>query len=243
MTNPDGPAPHDADWYARHADALGWGPETARVDPERAGFLERWVVGSVLDVGCATGAYVEVLARAGHEAQGVDHSEALVAWAREHRAGAFDVGDAYALPYENDAFDTVLALDLLEHVDDARALAEIVRVARRRVIVAVPARTPAALLDAGLLFRHHEDPSHRRVYEQEGLASLLSDAGLEVGALEPVGAIDWNGLLLESIRHRRRPLERIAHRVIFKVLRHVPPTRYASGWLAFADLPACEGER
>ena len=163
----DDRAPHDAAWYARHADAFGWGPATARADPERMGFLERWVVGSVLDVGCATGVYVDALAQAGHEARGVDHSEALVAWARGHRRGTFDVGDAYALPHGNGSFDTVLALDVLEHVDDVRALAEIARVARRRVIVGVPARTPDALLAAGLLFRHHEDPSHRRVYGED----------------------------------------------------------------------------
>lgn len=239
----DGPEPHDADWYARHADAFGWGPETARVDPERAGLLRDWAVGSVLDVGCATGVYVDLLARAGHEARGVDHSEALVAWAREHREGAFDVGDAYALPYASDTFDTVLVFDLLEHVDDARALAEIARVARRRVILAVPARTPRELLDAGLLYRHHEDPSHRRVYAQEAVESLLRDAGLRIQALEPIGAVDLNGFLLSTVRHRRRWIERLAHRVVFKVLRHVPPKRYASEWLAIADLPACMGER
>ena len=232
----DDRAPHDAAWYARHADAFGWGPTTARADPERMGFLERWVVGSVLDVGCATGIYVDALARAGHEARGVDHGEALVAWAREHREGTFDVGDVHALPYESETFDTVLALDLLEHVDDARALEEIARVARRRVILGVPARTPDALLAAGLLFRHHEDPSHRRVYGEEELRSLLANAGLEPRAVEGVGAMDWNGLLLASVRHPKRWRERLAHRVLFKVLRHVPPTRYASGWLACADV-------
>lgn len=234
MTNE--PSAHDARWYERHADELGWGPETARVDPERESFLRAWAIGSVLDVGCATGAYVDLLARAGHEARGIDHGEALVAWARKNRQGAFDVGDALALPYEDDAFDTVLALDVLEHVDDVSALAEVVRVSRGRVVLGVPARTPAALRDAGLLFRHHEDPSHRRTYEKKGLVALMEDAGLAVGAVEGVGAVDWNGLLLRNVRHRRPRLERIAHRVLFKVLRHVPPTRHPSGWLAFADL-------
>ena len=239
----DAPGPYDADWYARHADAFGWGPETAHVDPEREDWLRRWVRGSVLDVGCGTGPYVDLLARAGHDARGIDHSDPLVAWARDHREGAFDVGDACDLPYEDDSFDTVLALDILEHVDDERALAEAVRVTRRRVVVGVPARTPDALLDAGLLFRHHEDPSHLRVYRREELVSLLERSGLEVGQVEGVGAVDWNGLLLRNVRHRRPRLERFAHRVLFKVLRHVPPQRHASGWLALADLPACGGDR
>lgn len=230
------PRSHDGAWYARHADALGWGPATARVDPERAERLDRWVVGSVLDVGCATGVYVDRLASAGHEARGLDHSAELVTWARANRRGAFDVGDAEALPYADAAFDTVLALDLLEHVDDEAVLAEIVRVARRRVVVGVPARTPRVLLDAGLLLKHHEDPSHQRVYAREDLERLLAGAGLEVAAVEGVGAVDWNGLLLGSVRHARPWVERLAHRLVFKVLRHVPPTRIPSGWLACAEV-------
>lgn len=238
MTTPTPPDPHDADWYARHADELGWGPETARVDPERERLLTAWTTGTVLDVGCATGIYVDLLARAGHEARGLDHSEALVAWAGAHRQGAFDVGDVHALPYEDGAFDTVLALDVLEHVDDARALAEVVRVARKRVIVGVPARTPDALLESGLLLRHHEDPSHRRVYGRGDLVALLRDAGLEPTRVEGVGAVDWNGLVHKGVRDARPWRERLARRVIFKVLRHVPATRVPSGWLACADLPA-----
>jgi len=227
----------DGSWYARHADELGWGPRTAAPDPEHELLLRRWVEGTVLDVGCATGIYVDLLARLGHDARGIDCSEELVAFARAQRRGTFDVGDAEALPYPDDAFDTVLAFDVLEHVDDARALAEIARVARRRVLLSVPAETPKALRDAGLLLRHHEDPSHRRVYAREDVAALVRGAGLRLEALEPAGFVDLDGFLLATLRHGRPWVERLARRVVFKVLRHVPPERHPSAWLAAASRP------
>ncbi|WP_259312660.1 class I SAM-dependent methyltransferase [Capillimicrobium parvum] len=63
------------------------------------------------------------------------------------------VGDVRALPFGDRSFDLVVALDVLEHVapgDRAAALAELARVARRRVVVAAPAGAPALAADRGL---------------------------------------------------------------------------------------------
>jgi hypothetical protein len=57
------------------------------------------------------------------------------------------VGDVRALPFADETFDVVVALDLLEHVPAAareRAIGEICRVARQRALIACPAG-PAAL--------------------------------------------------------------------------------------------------
>jgi SAM-dependent methyltransferase len=73
------------------------------------------------------------------------------AWVRPPRTNATRVlGDVRSLPFDDDAFDVVVALDLLEHVgpaDRARALEELSRVARRRVIVAAPAGPEALAAD------------------------------------------------------------------------------------------------
>lgn len=58
------------------------------------------------------------------------------------------LGDARALPCPPDSVDTVTLIHLLEHLDDAdvhAAVGEALRVARRRVVIAVPYETePAA---------------------------------------------------------------------------------------------------
>lgn len=65
-------------------------------------------------------------------------------------------GNATDLPFPDSTFDVVLALDVLEHVDPTqrtRALSEIVRVARRRAIVACPTGRAALTADARLADR------------------------------------------------------------------------------------------
>jgi SAM-dependent methyltransferase len=70
------------------------------------------------------------------------------------------VADARRLPFEDRAFDVVVAVDLLEHIpaSDREAVAdEIARVARRRVIVACPTGQQALAAD-----RRLADVFHRR---------------------------------------------------------------------------------
>lgn len=62
-------------------------------------------------------------------------------------------GSVLDLPFPDRAFDVVVALDLLEHVpppDRARALSELARVGRGRVVVACPAGAPALRSDRRL---------------------------------------------------------------------------------------------
>jgi len=66
------------------------------------------------------------------------------------------IGDVRDLPFEDDSFDVGLALDVLEHItaaDRARAIDELVRVTRRRVIVACPTGQEAFAADRRLAAR------------------------------------------------------------------------------------------
>jgi SAM-dependent methyltransferase len=92
---------------------------------------QRWV-----DVGCGNGAFTEMLATrcAPSSLQGIDPSPEQIAYARTRLGGAvarFDVGDAQALPYADDAFDAaVMALVIFFVPDPARGVAEMARVVR-----------------------------------------------------------------------------------------------------------------
>jgi ubiquinone/menaquinone biosynthesis C-methylase UbiE len=96
----------------------------------------------VLDVGCGEGLLTGWLAAQLPDAEfhGLEAREDAVADFRR-RNPDFEIhrGDLYDLPFQDDAFDLVLALEVLEHLDrpDA-AVAEMRRVSSRSVTVTVP---------------------------------------------------------------------------------------------------------
>ena len=71
----------------------------------------------ILDVGCGTGANLEMLAQFG-AAEGVDVSEDALAFCRARGLNAVTLGAAERLPYADASFDLVTALDVVEHLDD-----------------------------------------------------------------------------------------------------------------------------
>jgi 2-polyprenyl-3-methyl-5-hydroxy-6-metoxy-1,4-benzoquinol methylase len=79
--------------------------------------------GRVLDVGCGVGGTMRGLLAAGYDCRGVEVSEFAAAFARQH---GYDVscGDFLELDSEPDAFDVVVAIEVLEHVADPRAFIE-----------------------------------------------------------------------------------------------------------------------
>jgi SAM-dependent methyltransferase len=92
----------------------------------------------VLDVGSGTGA-LSAAAAAIESVQvtGIERSAVYVAYAREHVDGRFEVGDALALPFSDDAFDRALSMLVLNFVPDpAAALQQMIRVTRPCGVVA-----------------------------------------------------------------------------------------------------------
>jgi SAM-dependent methyltransferase len=94
----------------------------------------------VLDVGCSDGRGSEVLRRRG--AHGVDiYRPALMSARDAGRRVPVTQADVRELPYRDDSFDAVVALDVVEHFDKPealRVLLELERVARSLVVVVTP---------------------------------------------------------------------------------------------------------
>jgi len=94
------------------------------------------VRGRVLDIGCGAGAMARAVAtaRADLEVHACEPSRVALEWAAAAPAPApvqFRPGAAEALPYDSGAFDAVLMVDVLEHLEaPAVALREAARVLR-----------------------------------------------------------------------------------------------------------------
>jgi len=149
----------------------------------------------VLDLGCGGGRHAFACARAGAtvvaldaapgELRAVAATLAAMGDAGELPEGALGLvvaGDAAALPFPDDAFDRVIAAEVLEHLarDDA-ALAELARVTRPGGLVAlsVPRAWPERV-NWALSQEYHSVPGgHVRIYRRAALEEQCRRAGLE----------------------------------------------------------------
>jgi SAM-dependent methyltransferase len=103
-----------------------------------------WNTKSVLDVGCGRGEPMRFLRREAHTLRvGADIFMPYLLEAR--RSSTHDwyvMCDVRKLPFVTKVFDVVLCLEVLEHLDrdeGVRLLADMERIARKRVIISTPA--------------------------------------------------------------------------------------------------------
>lgn len=103
--------------------------------------------GAVLDVGCGSGALVASMAEMGHLVHGVDLSPGMVAKARRYLLEQgldpdnIQPGAVETLPFDDNAFDVVTCVGVLEYVcDEKAALTELKRVVKKdgRIILTMP---------------------------------------------------------------------------------------------------------
>ena len=106
----------------------------------------------VLDVACGTGNLALPAARAGALTTGIDIAPNLIAQAvanaaAEGLAARFEVGDAEALPYADESFDTVVSMfGAMFAARPARTAAELLRVVRRGGRIAMANWTPGGFI-------------------------------------------------------------------------------------------------
>ncbi|MEW5787323.1 MAG: class I SAM-dependent methyltransferase [Pseudomonadota bacterium] len=141
------PAEYDA-WYATPRGR--WIGETEfRLLAAMTGLLPGE---SLLDVGCGTGWFTRRFAASnGWNVTGLDMDGASLAFARAHgRNERYLEGDARSLPFEDQSFDRVISVTALCFVDDwPQALGEMLRVARRKVVVGLLNRHSLLWLEKG----------------------------------------------------------------------------------------------
>ncbi len=129
----------------------------------------------ILDVGCGTGRMAEELSALG-DLVALDPSSEATAYTRSRGFFSVAQGSADALPFENESFDLVTALDVIEHVrNDDMALSEMARVLRPGGIAMIT--VPAFMF---LWSGHDEALHHFRRYRKPELAEKVANAGLLV---------------------------------------------------------------
>jgi len=140
-------------------------------------FVQEYAVGKkVLDVGCAQGWYIKYLKDLDFEVTASDIEKTLA-----FEDVPFVQTSGAELPFANEAFDTVLAINVVEHIkDEKKILAELHRVAKTRLLLSVPNSEDDLLQKYNLTFRHQTDKSHYRSYSREEIKKKLEATGFEV---------------------------------------------------------------
>jgi SAM-dependent methyltransferase len=134
------------------------------------------VGGAILEVGCGTGTYTALLGGTGARVVAMDLDPGFVREARSATATMKNVdvrlGDVTTAEWESE-FDTVVMLDVLEHLDDDTAMLRALCRGLRpggRIVIKVPAFSwlSGSLDDA---------VGHRRRYDRTELEAVLVRAG------------------------------------------------------------------
>ncbi|RZO85104.1 MAG: class I SAM-dependent methyltransferase [Oceanococcus sp.] len=174
---------------------------------------DKWIIkharGSILDIGCADRFAEELLNSDSYT--GLDYPETgeMMYGARPDVFGA-----AERLPFAPDSFDTVLLLEVLEHVvDDDSVLKEIARVMKPK---------GQLLLSIPFFYPVHDAPHDYRRLTPFGLQNALHRAGLRLSSV----SAENPGLVA-------------AAQTIAISLAHTLVNRRHPGWLRLLLAPAC----
>ncbi len=171
---------------------------------------------SILDIGCGAGFISNELARDGFQLYGLDQSGGSLAVAARHAPPttriSYTVGEAYHLPYASESFDSVLLLDILEHVDDpARMLAEASRVLKPKGLLFFHTfnRTLLSRFFAieAVSFVARDSPKNFHVWnlfiKPEELKEMLQPLGLRVKSMRGIKPVLSHWPLWSSILKRQ----------------------------------------
>lgn len=170
-------------------------------------FCRRFQPGSrILDLGCGSGGYVAALRKQGFEAIGVDIDASRFVGQKEH----FVKACAEKLPFDNGSFDHALAINVIEHVDDRKSVAELKRVVRGIICGTVPAReSNSTIADYGLTYHAYVDPTHKCHYTDRQLRELFESQGFRIVEIRYTTPANVVGAALCAARFPRRFAERL----------------------------------
>lgn len=158
-------------------------------------------VSKILDVGCGTGMNLHLLNAFG-DVTGLDISAFALDCCRERGFNNVVVGDVEKLPFEDNLFDIITALDVLEHTEAPKALAEIHRVLKRGGFTVI--NVPAFQF---LWSSHDQALGHKQRFDVKQVKRMLGASGFKINKMSY-----WNTFLFPPIAGIRLIKRRIQGR-------------------------------
>lgn len=202
---------------------------------------------SVLDIGCGSGGATLFCANRGAHvvfvdvvAEKVESLRARVAQTPARRVEGI-VSDGLPLPLADASMSRVIAMEVLEHVEDPAAfLAELARVGQPGALylLAVPDPVGEQMQKSFAPSYYFQQPNHIHIFEREQFGQLVIDAGLEIVRRDAFGFFwtMWMFLYWTSAKHAGIELDGTSHDVVQPPY---PPllNDWAKLWMTVIQMP------
>jgi len=170
------------------------------VDPQVLSALSS-VNGTTLDFGCGKGALIREMRATGIDAMGIelDRREVSESIPIDMRNYITLYDGSFPLPFDNDSFDCVTCIEVLEHIKGyEKVLSEIARIARKKVIISVPDMSAIPLLAKHQVVPWHLlEATHFNFFNQVSLVNLLERYFKDVDCCR-VGPVNINGTIYST---------------------------------------------
>ncbi len=224
-------AGYHEDWADPTSDAVRREREMARRQLDAVhGASAPGIGGTLLDVGCSVGLFLEEARAAGWDVRGVEFNESTARAARQLRGLDVITGSLENADLDDASFDVVTLWDVLEHVPDPlatlRAAARVLDPGGSLWIETpnIDGLFPRVSYRAGRrldYWPHPEPPHHLFQFSPRSLAYTLRAAGFEV-ASETTRAIPLRYTFGSAAQMRERPMK-AAYGAIFAPVAAVGP--------------------
>jgi cyclopropane fatty-acyl-phospholipid synthase-like methyltransferase len=222
--------------YARSRDL-----KIATARPRLAAIRQRTSGKQLLDVGCATGFFMEAAADEGFDVRGVEFSAVAISLARPDIRERIVRGDVNTLlRSQADKFDVVTAFDIIEHVQNpASFLMELREVLKPGGVLAISSPDTGHFLRylMGRRWPMLQPMQHTVLFSRRGIADLLERSGfgdVRVETAHKVLTIDY---LANQLSSTNPGINRLYQRMSWIVpgpLKHKPLAINIGEFVAYA---------
>ena len=156
-------------------------------------------LGNMLELGCGTGTYSEILAREALHLTATDYSDEMVAVSKQRLAGLENVtvekANCFSLSYPEFSFDTVVMVNLLHVIPEPeKAVEECKKVLTRDgrlIIVSFTTEGMTVFSKLGMIFRYlktfGKPPPTAHKLTVKKTKTMLSDCGFKVSEARLIG--------------------------------------------------------
>ena len=161
--------------------------------------------GRLLDVGCATGFFLDLARSQGWEVLGSEVSEFSAGYARERFGLDVRLGTLRQLHLDTASFHAVTMWDVIEHVVDPLAeLQEVRRILRPQGVLSIITPDAGSWM-ARLLGRRWEEfrrvREHIYFFSRRTMREMLQKAGLEVVRMESADKVFYLGPAIQRLKY------------------------------------------